>query len=171
MRARTIIAAGLMTALLLGAGTRARAGIEDRQTRQRELIYEGMRSGEITEREFFRLDREQYDIETERRRAVADGYLSREEERYLRRRLKRAKVHIREARGNHRPPHQHFRWRWHPRYEDYCYPYYWHRHYDHGYYYRRPYRPRYKYYRRKPPYHRPPYHRPGGYIHFGIRLD
>jgi hypothetical protein len=168
MRAKAIITALLMAALVLGAGTaaRARAGIEDRQTRQRGLIYEGMRSGEITEEEFSRLDREQYGIETQRRRAVSDGYLSREEEGRLHRSLKRARGHIREARRNRRPPHQHFRWRWHPRYDRYHHHYYWRHYYDYGYHHWRHYRPRHKHYRR-----RPPHYRPGGYINFGIRFD
>jgi|GEM_PF-6013568 len=165
MRARTMIAALLMGALVLGTGSAAwaRAGVEDRQMKQRGLIFEGLRSGEITEEEFSRLDQEQYGIETQRRRAVSDGHLSQREAQRLHRELNRAQENIQVARRNHHPPRKHDRWRWDPRYDRYRYHDYWDRYYGRGYYRWDHYRPRIR------PYHRrPPDYGPRGYLHFGI---
>jgi hypothetical protein len=67
----------LVGTLILGTVTVAMAGpFTWRETRQQARIYQGVDSGQITTREYQRLEREQGRIEAYRQRAWSDGVLT-----------------------------------------------------------------------------------------------
>ena len=149
----TVVLAGALV-LILNPAVWAGGPIEARQADQRAVIYQGLKSGHITEAEFAELDSEQYQIETYRRRAFADGYLDRDEGRYLRSRMDRAERSIRLARSNAFLAEQ-VGWRWDDRYNRYRHRDYWRHNYHCG-----PYRPPRRHYRPPPPRYQPPPRRP-----------
>ena len=67
----------LVGTLILGTVTIAMAGpFTWRETRQQARIYQGVDSGQITSREYQRLEREQGRIEAHRQRVWSDGTLT-----------------------------------------------------------------------------------------------
>lgn len=64
--------------------------IDRREAHQRERIREGIRSGELTRREVWRLRAEQRHILRDERRAKADGVVTPRERAHLRREQRRA---------------------------------------------------------------------------------
>ncbi len=71
-----------------------------RQIRQQHRIYQGVKTGKINCKELQRLEREQFRIERERRRMLADGYLNWRERARLERHLDMASRHIFRAKHN-----------------------------------------------------------------------
>ena len=144
----TFVLAGALI-LALHPAARASGFFEARQADQRSEIYQGMKSGRITEAEFQELDEEQYAIETYRRQAFSDGYLDPGEKRYLRNRLDRASANIHFAISNALFLVD-VGWSWYPRYDRYRYRDYWYHNYHCG-----PYRPPHRH-RPPPPRYQPP---------------
>ena len=77
----------LFSAAAIGQGTSALAGpprhINEREHRQQQRIFHGVRDKELTRREFGRLEAEQAGIRAYERRARSDGHLSLNERRRL----------------------------------------------------------------------------------------
>ena len=96
-----LAAAGEASAHQRGRGTRT-PGVNRRQHRQQHRIYGGVRSGELTGREFFRLEREQRQIQQEKREAKEDGRVTARERAELHRELNQASRHIYRAKHNGR---------------------------------------------------------------------
>lgn len=87
MNTRNIVVPALLGALLISAGAQA-AGINSRQDEQRERIQQGVRSGELTRREAFRLrTREARTRRLEARARRSGGRLTFAERQQLQRRL------------------------------------------------------------------------------------
>jgi hypothetical protein len=82
--------AWLALALLPGAAGAAQAQINQRQHEQHRRILQGMRSGELTSREFRRLRMEQAHIRRQEMRARRDGDFSARERVRIQRELNRA---------------------------------------------------------------------------------
>jgi hypothetical protein len=82
-----------------GAGRRTH-GVDRREHRQQRRIVRGVRSGELTARETLRLERGQWDIRRDERRAKADGRVTARERAHLRRELDRESRHIYRAKHN-----------------------------------------------------------------------
>jgi hypothetical protein len=92
---------GLESVTFAKCGTRT-PRVSQRQHRQDRRIHQGVRSGELTRREFVRLEREQYDIQQEKREAKSDGTVTRRERAELQRELNQASRHIYRAKHNER---------------------------------------------------------------------
>jgi hypothetical protein len=128
MKSRTLkilpMAIGLV--LIVVSVSWARDPISHRQKKQSQRITHGIRSSEVTDREFVRLNREQRRIGKHKRRARGDGYISNRERRRLNRMQDRASANIYRAKHNRashyacRPRHKHL--------------HFWHRPVYHGYY-------------------------------------
>ena len=94
---RTRLAFSAAAILLIGSfGVPAvQAGeIVDREARQQKRIAEGVESGQLTPRETARLERQQAKIEADRKKAWADGTLTKQEKAKLTREQNRASRHI-----------------------------------------------------------------------------
>jgi hypothetical protein len=83
------------TAATLGLASAAQAGtnsprIDQREARQQGRIYQGVRSGSLTPRETYRLERQQANIRAQESRFKSDGHLSAHERRVLNSRLNHA---------------------------------------------------------------------------------
>ena len=128
MKSRTLkilpMAIGLV--LIVVSISCARDLVSHRQMKQSKRITHGIRSGEVTDREFVRLNREQRRIGKYKRRSRRDGRISHRERRCLHRMQDRASAHIYRAKHNCasyyacRPGHKHLHF-WHrPVYYDYC---------------------------------------------------
>ena len=104
----------------------ARDPISHRQKKQFKRITHGIKCGEVTDREFVRLNREQRRIGKYKRQARWDGYINHRERRRLHRMQDRASEHICRAKYNRAshyacgPRHKHL--------------HFWHRPVYHGYY-------------------------------------
>jgi len=88
----------LSSALLLGASAPASAGtprINHRERHQQNRIRQGVRSGELSARETWRLEAEQARIRALEARAKANGYVSPYERARINRELNQANRHIR----------------------------------------------------------------------------
>ncbi len=128
MKSRTLkilpMAIGLV--LILVSISWARDPISHRQMKQSQRITHGIRSGEVTDREFVRLNHEQRRIGQFKRRACEDGCISHRERRCLHRMQDRASAHIYRAKHNcasHyacRPVHKHLHFLHRPVYHGYC---------------------------------------------------
>ena len=96
------MAAGiLMGGLILGTVATVYAGpFTRREARQQGRIVQGVQSGEVTHREFTRLEREQARVEAHRRMAWSDGRLSPWEARHLTSEQNRASRDIWRAKHN-----------------------------------------------------------------------
>jgi hypothetical protein len=84
---------------ILFAGSALAAGIHDpgvnkRQRYQQRRIMQGVKSGELTRREVFRLEKEQARIARQERRFKSDGTLTKRERAILHRDLNRSSRHI-----------------------------------------------------------------------------
>ncbi len=69
--------------------------IDERQDRQYDRVLEGLRSGALTQNEFFKLMQEQRSIRQQERQFLADGILGQREYESLDQALNRADEHIR----------------------------------------------------------------------------
>ena len=76
-------------------GYRLAGQIDDRQDNQHDRILEGLRSGKLTQNEFFNLMQEQRSIRQQERQFLADGFLGPREYESLSQALNRADEHIR----------------------------------------------------------------------------
>lgn len=85
-----------------GCGAGRTPGVNHRQHRQQRRIGQGARSGELTRREFLRLEREQSQIQRKEFRAKADGEVTRRERARLQRELNQSSRHIYRAKHNDR---------------------------------------------------------------------
>ena len=74
-----------------GGGT---SDIDARQARQEQRIQQGVRTGEVTRGEYYRLEREQARIRQMERQAKADGYVSASERARIRGAQEDASRHI-----------------------------------------------------------------------------
>ncbi len=68
--------------------------IRKRQVHQQQRIIQGLKSGQLTPREFMKLERQQKRIERERRRFASDGIITPKERLKLHRDLNRTSRHI-----------------------------------------------------------------------------
>ena len=73
-----------------------------RQINQQRRIHQGVRSGEITKKEFKLLEREQARLQKSKKRALSDGELTRREKIKLEHRQDKASRHIYRAKHNDR---------------------------------------------------------------------
>ena len=96
-----LAAAGEASAHQRRCGTQT-PGVNRRQHNQQRRIFGGVRSGELTRREFFRLEREQRQIQQEKREAREDGRVTARERAELHRELNQASRHIYRAKHNRR---------------------------------------------------------------------
>lgn len=83
-------------------GGRRTPRVNARQRHQQQRIYGGVRSGELTRRETFRLEREQTQIQRVEWRAKRDGEVTARERVKLQRELNQASRHIYRAKHNGR---------------------------------------------------------------------
>src|SRR3712207_9493315 len=107
---RKFVSAVFALALLGGAAAVAEAkggrcgprtpGINRRQHRQQDRIFQGVRSGELTRGEFWRLERSAREIRRDERRARADGVVTARERARLHRELNRESRMIYRAKHN-----------------------------------------------------------------------
>ena len=104
----------------------ARDPISHRQMKQPQRITHGIRSGEVTDREFVSLNSEQRRIGKYKRQVRGDGRISDSESRLLYRMQDRASEHVYRAKHNREsnyafgPIHKHLHF-WHrPVYDGYC---------------------------------------------------
>ena len=79
-------------------GGRRTPGVDRREHRQQRRIVRGVRSDELTARETLRLERGQWDVRRDERRAKADGHVTARERAHLQRELNRESRHIYRAR-------------------------------------------------------------------------
>jgi hypothetical protein len=83
------------------AGTRS-PGINRREANQQRRINRGIRSGQLTPKETYRLQRQQANINAQEARFKSDGNLSKRERRVLKNRLTRSSKNIYRAKHNRR---------------------------------------------------------------------
>ncbi|UCG11393.1 MAG: hypothetical protein JSU72_12685 [Deltaproteobacteria bacterium] len=103
-----LIGVMVITFVLTGVGvSRAGSKTGKRQIRQQKRIARGVRSGEITDREYIRLNREQARIQRAKRGAREDGRSSLRERRKLNRMQDRASKHIYRAKHNRKLHYNH----------------------------------------------------------------
>ncbi len=108
---KRLLAAALITVVTagstLGLASAASAGthspnIDRREARQQGRIYQGVRSGALTPRETYRLERQQANIRNQEARFKSDGNLSRHERSVLQNRLNHSSKAIYRAKHNQR---------------------------------------------------------------------
>ena len=105
---RRLVTSFFILVLTAGAAASAEAhgpgrrtpGVDRREHRQQRRIARGVRSGELTARETLRLERGQWDIRRDERRARADGRVTARERAALRRELNRESRRIYRAKHN-----------------------------------------------------------------------
>jgi hypothetical protein len=102
MKTRQWMILALGTGMLLFTGMDAWAGerVGRRQAKQSWRIAQGVRSGQITDREYCRLKRDQRRIQQHKARAWADGHLNCREKRRISKMQDRASRHIYRAKHN-----------------------------------------------------------------------
>ena len=71
-----------------------------RQVKQQKRIHQGVKSGEITKKEFKHLEREQARLQKNKKRALSDGELTKKEKFRLERKQNKASRHIYRAKHN-----------------------------------------------------------------------
>jgi hypothetical protein len=101
----TALVAILSTSALLGVATQADAGtysprIDRREANQQRRINQGIRSGKLTYKETYRLQRQQASINSQEAKFKSDGRLTRRERRVLNHRLNHASKNIYRAKHN-----------------------------------------------------------------------
>jgi hypothetical protein len=94
MKLLTKSAAVLIVLLFTGTAFAHSPGINKRQHNQQKRIFQGIRSGELTKREVYRLGNEQRRIAKKERIFKADGKLTRRERAILQHDLNHASGHI-----------------------------------------------------------------------------
>jgi hypothetical protein len=73
MRIRKLFAAALIAGAAVAAAAPAEARINQRQRHEQHRIYNGVASGQLSQREAYRLERQQAHISRYERRSRADG--------------------------------------------------------------------------------------------------
>ena len=94
---------GIMATVFLfltGNVSWAGSAFAHRQNNQQKRILNGVRKGQITNHEYFRLNKEQTQIKRAKRRASADGYVSPRERSRINHLQKKASRHIYHAKHN-----------------------------------------------------------------------
>lgn len=97
-----ILMLSLLVFTVIAAGPAWAGRFVDRQIRQQERIHQGIRNGTLTRGEIRHLQRQQYHIRQDRRRAWADGRLTRRERWHLESRLDRTSRRIHHLKHNGR---------------------------------------------------------------------
>lgn len=101
------ISIGLMLVVFMGQSAIAKS-IDDKQSNQKDRILQGVRSGELTAKEMFRLRKQQKSIYKRERRFKSDGSFTRQERAVIQRDLLRSsgsiykQKHDRQMQGIHR---------------------------------------------------------------------
>jgi hypothetical protein len=95
-----MLAAGAAVGAEAHGGGRRTPGVDRREHRQQRRVVHGVRSGELTARETLRLERGQWDVRRDERRAKSDGHVTARERAHLQRELNRESRHIYRARHN-----------------------------------------------------------------------
>jgi len=75
-------------------------GIKQRQKNQQKRIGQGVRSGELTAKETIRLEKEQKEIQQEKKEAKSDGSVTKEERKEIHQDQNKASRHIFRAKHN-----------------------------------------------------------------------
>jgi hypothetical protein len=125
-RAFMMLAVLLGLLFLFGNISWADGATGHRQIRQSKRIVHGTKNGQITDREFIRLNREQWRIQRYKKRAWAEGYMNPMERHKLHRMQDRASEHIYRAKHNHashdarRPIRKRLSFWYEPVYHGYC---------------------------------------------------
>ena len=84
--------------LFVDSAFAGRAG--KRQVKQQKRIHQGVKSGEITKKEFKYLEREQAKLQKSKKRALSDGELTKKEKIRLEHKQNKASRHIYRAKHN-----------------------------------------------------------------------
>ena len=95
----TVILSAIAFASEPGARTR---GIKNRQINQQKRMGRGVRSGELTRRETLRLEKEQREINRDKKEAKSDGIVTIDERKEIHQDLNQASRHIYRAKHNRR---------------------------------------------------------------------
>ena len=95
-----MLTAGAALSAEAHGGGRRTPGVDRREHRQQRRIVRGVRSDELTARETLRLERGQWDIRRDERRAKSDGHVTARERAHLQRELNRESRHIYRAKHN-----------------------------------------------------------------------
>ncbi len=77
-------------------------GIKKRQIGQQQRIAQGVRSGELTRKEIIKLEKEQKEIQQDKKEAKADGTVTKEERKAIHKEQNQASRHIYRAKHNKR---------------------------------------------------------------------
>lgn len=103
MKSRVLMMLAIFLGLfwLFGNISWAGGGTGHRQIRQSKRIVHGVRNGQITDREFVRLNREQWRIQQYKNRTWVDGYMNPRERHTLHRMQDSTNEHIYRAKYNH----------------------------------------------------------------------
>ena len=96
----TTIALIITGFVFVNSASAGRAG--KRQVNQQKRIHQGVKSGEITKKEFKHLEREQARLQKSKKRAFSDGKLTGREKLMLEHRQDKASRHIYRAKHNDR---------------------------------------------------------------------
>jgi hypothetical protein len=99
----TIVSAGTMLGMSAAAEANTNSPhIDHREARQQGRIYQGVRSGALTPRETYRLERQQANIRHQEARFKSDGNFSKHERHVIKNRLNHSSNDIYRAKHNGR---------------------------------------------------------------------
>ncbi len=101
MKKMTIVISAIVIGMMI-TNTAMAGRVGKRQVRQQKRIHQGVKSGELTGREAYRLEREQHRLQRAKRRAWSDGELTNREKLRLEHKQNKASRHIRRAKHNDR---------------------------------------------------------------------
>jgi hypothetical protein len=94
MKTIKLIGTALVSTILLGNVVFAQGTINKRERRQQERIADGVKDGELTQKEARKLEKEQAKIHTAEAKARADGELTAKERAKIQKRQSKASHHI-----------------------------------------------------------------------------
>ncbi len=94
MKKATKFAAIMVMLLFAGTAFAGNNGVNKRQHKQQKRISQGVKSGELTKREAFRLEKEQARIAKKERRFKSDGEFTKKEKAILKHDQNKASKHI-----------------------------------------------------------------------------
>ena len=104
-----VISAAVVTLFTLMGQSAIAKSIDDKQSHQKDRIFQGVRSGELTAKETWRLRKQQKSIYKRERRFKSDGTFTRRERAVIHRDLLKSsgsiykQKHDRQRQGSHRP--------------------------------------------------------------------
>lgn len=101
MKKLIILGAFILTSGLINAQTETKK-VNKRQTNQTTRIAEGVNSGELTKRETRKLARQQKDIQKTKKKAKADGVVTKKERATIQAKQNAANRNIRRKKNNER---------------------------------------------------------------------